>query len=95
MAQKELIKTTYSFADKQHNTELVYDDGSKVYIYIQCGMIFVADCSYEELSQRIANDDIDSFESYDTSDGCSYYLASEYATDISDALLDLSHRMLQ
>ena len=71
-------------------TELLYTDDTKKYIFVLPGdMIFVADFDYTELSKRAEAGDIDSYEAYDLTDGCSYYLNSEYAEDISDALIHL------
>lgn len=88
------INRTYDYVEKCMTTELQYEDGSKKYLFIIPGeMIYVADCDYTELSKRIDAGDLDSFEAYDMTDGCSYYTASEYAEEISDALLWLTHKL--
>jgi hypothetical protein len=88
--RKELAKRTNKFVDGMLTTELLYADDTKKYIFVLPGdMIFVADFDYAELSRRADAGDIDSYESYDLTDGCSYYLDSIYAEDISDALLYL------
>ena len=85
---KEIEKRTRKFEDGTHTTVLHYTDGTKKYIFVIPGeMIFVADFDYEELSRRI--EDIESYEAYDLYDGCSYYRDSEFAEEISDALLHL------
>lgn len=89
LQRKEVKKWTHKFEDGMQTTELLHTDGTKTYIFVIPGdMIFVADCDYEELGRRIDADD-DSYEAYDLTDGCSYYLDSVYAEDISDALLHL------
>ena len=94
MKNKELKKIDYYLNQKQLDTIVTFDDDTTVYIFIQPGMIFVADCNYTELCKRIDNDDTESFESYDTVDGCDYYSKSEYAEYINCALLYLSNRLL-
>ncbi|MBQ8195626.1 MAG: hypothetical protein IJZ47_09700 [Oscillospiraceae bacterium] len=87
---KEIKKWTHKFEDGMQITELLHTDDTKKYIFVLPGdMIFVADFDYVELSRRADAGDIDSYEAYDLTDGCSYYLDSEYATEISDALLHL------
>ena len=92
---RELKKVEYYLHQKRHETVLLFDDDSVIYIYIEFGSIFVTDCNYEELTKLIESDeyDIDSFEMYDTIDGCNYYRRSSYADYIDNALLNLSHRM--
>ena len=85
----KVVDFNYSYADGIHTTELILVDNTKRYIFIQYGMIYVCDCTLDELEARINNDDIDSFEAYDTTDGCSYYLNSKYSEEISDSLLHL------
>lgn len=90
LQRKDLADLTYTFVDGMLTTELLYTDGTKKYIFVLPGdMIFVADFDYTELSRRADAGDIDSYEAYDLTDGCSYYLDSIYAEDISDALLYL------
>lgn len=86
--KKELSNIKHYVAnDGVYATQYIWQDGTCTYVYvIPNSMIFVADCMYEELKQRIDADD-DSFEAYDLTDGCSYYLSSEYAEEISDALI--------
>jgi len=78
----------------QLTTVVVFEDESVINIFVQRGMIFVADCSYDELSKRIEADEIDTYESYDTVDGCDYYKSSMYVSYINTALLYLSNRFL-
>lgn len=91
MNKKELKKVNYRFDSKQLTAIVTFEDDSTIYIFIQRGMIFVADCNYEELSRRIDNDDTDSFEAYDTTDGCDYYSKSAYAEHINCALLQIAN----
>ena len=78
----------------QLTTVVVFEDESVINIFVQSGMIFVADCNYTELSKRIQADETDTYESYDTFDGCDYYMSSEYAEYINTALLYLSNCFL-
>ena len=78
----------------QLTTVVVFEDESVINIFVQRGMIFVADCDYTELSKRIEADEYETYESYDTIDGIDYYASSEYAELISTALLYLSNRFL-
>ena len=78
----------------QLTTVVVFEDESVINIFVQRGMIFVADCSYDELSKRIEADEIDTYESYDTVDGIDYFASSEYAELISTALLYICNRLL-
>lgn len=90
---KKLINFNYTYdvVEKRMTAELQYEDGNKKYLFIIPGeMIYVADCDYTELSKLIDAGDLDSFEAYDMTDGCSYYMTSEYAKEISDALVWLT-----
>lgn len=91
---KKFKSINHSIDNRQLTTTVTFDDDSLIYIFVQRGMIFVADCDYQELSQRIDNDDTESFEAYDTIDGCDYYMDSEYAEYINSALLFLSNALL-
>lgn len=91
---KELKSINYFFEQQLLTAILVFDDDSTVYIFVQRGMIYVADCSYAELEQRIDNDDTESFEAYDTIDGWDYYSRSVYAEYINCALLQIANRFL-
>ena len=91
---KELKSIQHYFEASQLHTVVIFEDDSVIHIFVQRGMIFVADCDYEELSQRIENDDTESFEAYDTIDGCDYYKRSAYAEYINCALLQISNRYL-
>lgn len=87
---EKIKKVTYKFEDCMQTTELLLADSTTQYIFVLPGdMIFVADCDYAELTRRIAAGDTESYEAYDMSDCCSYYLASEYAEEISDSLMHL------
>lgn len=92
--KKEIQLIDYRLDDRMFTTKLTFDDSSKVYIFVQNGMIYVTDCDYKELCERIDNDDIDSFEAYDTTDGCDYYMQSEYSEYINTSLLHIANRFL-
>lgn len=92
--KKTLASIKYSLNEHMHTTVVTFEDNSQVYIFVCSGMIFVADCDYATLSERIENDETDTFESYDTIDLADYYMQSEYAEYINSALLDISHRLL-
>lgn len=94
MTQKKFKNINYCLDHTQLTTTVTFADDSVIYIFVQRGMIFVADCNYAELSQRIEDDDADSFEAYDTNDGCDYYSRSEYAEYINCSLLYLANRFL-
>lgn len=94
MDNKKLKSINYYLYQSRLDTVLTFDDDTTTYIIIERGMIYVADCNYSELCERIGNGDIDSFESYDTIDGCDYYTASKYAEYITCSLLYLSNRVL-
>lgn len=90
----ELQKVKYYFNNTWHTTKLTYSDASHVYIFIFPGdMVYVTDCNYSVLCQRIEADDLDSYEAYDLSDGHCYFLASKYADEICDAFIDLTNRL--
>lgn len=78
----------------QLTTVVVFEDESVINIFVQRGMIFVADCSYDELSKRIEADEYETYESYDTVDSIDYYMSSEYAEYINTALLYICNRLL-
>ena len=87
---KELKARTNKFEDDVQHTELLYTDGTKKYIFVIPGdAIFVSNFDWAELNRQIAAENFESFETYDLSDGRSYYFDSEYAEDISDALIHL------
>lgn len=100
--KKEVISIERPFVAKDlHMYELVVCEQAadnvhidKTHIFITPGMIFVADCDWIELTRRIEADDIDSYESYDTSDGCDYYMKSEYAEYINCALMSIADKYL-
>lgn len=92
--KKEIQLIDYRFDDRMLTTKLTFDDGSKAYVFVQNGMIYVADCDYNELCKRIDNDDTDSYEAYDTTDGCDYYMRSEYSEYINCSLLQIANRFL-
>ena len=77
-----------------HTTVVVFEDDSVINIFVQRGMIFVADCNYTELSKRIDADEYEAYEAYDTVDGVDYFASSEYAELISTALLYICNRLL-
>ena len=79
-----------------HETELTFSDGSLKYILITDGMIFVSDWPEDELNRRILeNDDsAELYTAYDTTDGVAYYLSSEYAAEISSAMINFTHWLI-
>jgi hypothetical protein len=91
---KEIKSVLNSLADSRLTSELKLEDNSSMYIFIQRGMIFVADCDYVTLTQRIEDDEYESFEAYDTCDTTRYYETSEYAEYIDAALLHLANLLL-
>lgn len=86
--KKELNNVKHFVVDNDvYATQYIWQDNTCTYVYNVPGeMIHVADCTYEELERRI-DADTDDFEAYDLTDGCSYYLSSEYVEEISDALI--------
>lgn len=89
------LKSIQHYLDQSMLTTVVtFANDRQINIFIQRGMIFVADCSYDELSKRIEADEVDTYESYDTVDGCDYYKSSMYVSYINTALLYLSNRFL-
>ena len=100
--KKEVIRIERPFVAKElHMYELVVceqaDDNvsiDKTHIFVTPGMIFVAKCDWVELTRRIEADDTTSFESYDTTDGCDYYMKSEYAEYINCALMSIADKYL-
>lgn len=90
MNEKNLKEVSYEIVKGQRATAvLTFEDDSKKYIFVECGMIFVADCDYEALTKLALDDDIDSFEAYDITDCCDYYMSSEYASEINSLLLKI------
>ncbi len=86
----KLFKTIQHTLDQDVLTTTVeFKNAAAINIYTTHGMIYVADCSYAALQERIENDECDTFESYDTIDECDYYTTSEYHEFITSALLHL------
>ena len=89
------LKSIQHYLDQSMLTTVVtFANDRQINIFVQRGMIFVADCPYDELSKRIEADEVDTYESYDTVEGCDCYKSSMYVSYINTALLYLSNRFL-
>lgn len=78
--EKEIVNC---YENNRITSHIIFSDDSQVFIYIENGMIFVADREYNQIDF----DDIDSYEAYDTADGVAYYYNSDYAKYISEAFI--------
>lgn len=91
---KDIKTIKYELDKEKLTTRIVFEDNEKLFIFITYGMIFISKFDYKELSKRIDNDDLESFESYDTTDGYDYYVTSKYSQFVNESLLYLSNRLL-